>query len=96
MDGGLYDRFFLHEAHVRIARLEQFLAARFDKLYERGGRTAKRLDLRHPASVMQERFDDQEIQIKKLAKFDVGKEEELKRLSVYEFLFHLSVIREED
>ena len=45
---------------------------------------------------MQEFLDEQSIQIKKLAKFDVVKEEELKRLSVYEFLFHLSVVREED
>jgi len=45
---------------------------------------------------MQERFDDQEIQVKKMAKFDVAKEQELKRLSVYEFLFHLMAVREED
>jgi len=45
---------------------------------------------------MQEFLDEQEIQIKKLAKYDIAKEEEFKRLSVYEFLFHLSVIREED
>lgn len=96
MEGGHNDRFFLHEAHVRVIRLEQFLAARFDQLYERGGRTDKRPDLRHPASIMQERYDDQIVQVKKLAKFDIAKQEELMKLSAYEFLFHLSVIKEED
>jgi hypothetical protein len=45
---------------------------------------------------MQEFYDDQEIQIKKLAKFDIMKGEELKKLTVYEFMFHLSVIHEEE
>jgi hypothetical protein len=45
---------------------------------------------------MQEFLDEQEIQVKKLAKYDIAKEEEFKRLTTYDFLFHLSVIREED
>lgn len=45
---------------------------------------------------MQEFLDDQEIQVKKLAKFDVEKEENFKRLTVYEFLFHVSVLSEQD
>jgi hypothetical protein len=38
---------------------------------------------------MQEFLDQQEIQIKKLANFELGKEQDFKRMSVYEFLFHL-------
>jgi hypothetical protein len=38
---------------------------------------------------MQEFLDGQEIQLKKLSNFDLGKEQEYKRLSVYNFLFHL-------
>jgi hypothetical protein len=38
---------------------------------------------------MQEFLDTQEIKLKKLANFELVKEQEYKRLSVYEFLFHL-------
>lgn len=38
---------------------------------------------------MQEFLDQQEVKLKKLSNFDIGKEQEYKRLSVYEFLFHL-------
>lgn len=38
---------------------------------------------------MQEFLDQQEVQLKKLTNFDIGKEQEYKRMSVYDFLFHL-------
>lgn len=38
---------------------------------------------------MQEFLDQQEVKLKKLSNFELGKEQEYKRLSVYEFLFHL-------
>lgn len=41
---------------------------------------------------MQEFLDGQEIQIKKLSNFDLGKEQDFKRMSVYDFLFHLSAL----
>jgi len=44
---------------------------------------------------MQEFLDGQEKQIKKLSNFDIGKEMEYKRLSVYNFLFHLWSIDQE-
>jgi hypothetical protein len=34
-------------------------------------------------------LDNQEIQLKKLSNFDPGKEQEYKRMSVYNLLFHL-------
>lgn len=41
---------------------------------------------------MQEYLDDSEMQVKKIAKFDLDNEKELNRLSVYDFLFHLSAL----
>lgn len=41
---------------------------------------------------MQEFLDDNEMQVKKIAKFDLDNEKELNRLSVYDFLFHLSAL----
>lgn len=38
---------------------------------------------------MQEFLDQQEVKLKKLSNFELGKEQEFRRLSVYEFLFHL-------
>jgi hypothetical protein len=38
---------------------------------------------------MQDFEDEQEIQIKKLSNFEIGKEQEFKRMSVYDFLFHI-------
>lgn len=39
---------------------------------------------------MQEFQDGQERQVKKLCNFELGKDYEFKKLSVYEFLFHLN------
>lgn len=44
---------------------------------------------------MQEYLDDAEMQIKKIAKFELDKEKELNRLSVYEFHFHLTALLNE-
>lgn len=46
--------------------------------------------------MMQDFLDEQEIQVKKIAKFDLQEEERLKRLSVYDFLFHLQCLHDED
>lgn len=43
---------------------------------------------------MQEFYDEQNIQVKKLAKFDIEKEEAYKRMSCYEFIFHVWVLDE--
>jgi hypothetical protein len=39
---------------------------------------------------MQEFHDSQERQLKKLSNFELGKDNEFKKLSVYEFLFHIN------
>jgi len=39
---------------------------------------------------MQEFHDGQERQLKKLCNFELGKDSEFKKLSVYDFLFHLN------
>ena len=39
---------------------------------------------------MQEFHDSQERQLKKLCNFELGKESEFKKLSVYEFLSHIN------
>lgn len=39
---------------------------------------------------MQEFHDSQERQLKKLCNFELGKDSEFKKLSVYEFLFHIN------
>lgn len=44
---------------------------------------------------MQEFLDGQELQIKKLSNFDVGKEQEFKKMSVYNLLFHLLALDKE-
>jgi hypothetical protein len=44
---------------------------------------------------MQEFLDEQEIQVKKIAKFVLNEEDRLKKLSVYEFLFHLQCLHDE-
>jgi hypothetical protein len=44
---------------------------------------------------MQEFLDEQEKQVKKMAKFDLDEEDRLKKLSVYEFLFHLQCLHDE-
>ena len=41
---------------------------------------------------MQEYLDETEMQVKKIAKFDLDSEKKLNRLSVYEFLFHLQAL----
>jgi hypothetical protein len=38
---------------------------------------------------MQEFLDQQEVKLKRLSNFEIAKEQEFKRLSVYDFLFHL-------
>lgn len=38
---------------------------------------------------MQDFADESRLQIKKLAKFDIEKEEQFKRMGVEEFMFHL-------
>lgn len=38
---------------------------------------------------MQEFLDQQEVKLKKLSNFDIGKEQDYKKMSVYAFLFHL-------
>lgn len=38
---------------------------------------------------MQEFLDENEMHVKKIAKFDTAQEKQLNKLSVYEFLFHL-------
>jgi len=43
---------------------------------------------------MQEFHDLQEKQIKKLANFELGKDSDYKKLSVYEFLFHIHSLNE--
>lgn len=44
---------------------------------------------------MQEYLDELEMQVKKIAKFDLESEKELNRLSVYEFHFHLTALLSE-
>lgn len=43
---------------------------------------------------MQEFHDMQEKQIKKLSNFELGIDSEFKKLSVYDFLFHISTLNE--
>lgn len=43
---------------------------------------------------MQDFADEQREQIKKLAKFDISKEELFKRMGVEDFLFHLLILSE--
>lgn len=43
---------------------------------------------------MQDFSDDGREQIKKLAKFDIEKEEQFKRMGVEDFMFHLLVLSE--
>lgn len=43
---------------------------------------------------MQDFLDEQELQIKKIANFNIESEEQLNHLSVYEFLFHLECFHE--
>lgn len=38
---------------------------------------------------------EQAIQLKKLANFDLKKEQDLNRLPVYDFLFHLQTLHDE-
>lgn len=44
---------------------------------------------------MQDFLDETEMQVKKIAKFDLENEKELNRLSVYEFNFHLQALLDE-
>lgn len=44
---------------------------------------------------MQEFLDDADMQVKKIAKFDLENEKELNRLSVYDFNFHLQALLSE-
>ncbi len=37
-------------------------------------------------------MDEQEIQIKKLSNFEIGKEQEFKRMNVYDLLFHIMAL----
>jgi hypothetical protein len=39
---------------------------------------------------------NQEVQIKKLANFDLDEEDKLKRVSVFRFLFHLQAMHDEN
>lgn len=41
---------------------------------------------------MQEFLDESEMQVKKIAKFELENEKELNRLSVYDFNFHLQAL----
>lgn len=41
---------------------------------------------------MQDFLDETEMQVKKIAKFELDNEKELNKLSVYEFLFHLQAL----
>lgn len=43
---------------------------------------------------MQDFMDESREQIKKLAKFDIQKEEQFKRMGVEDFMFHLLIISE--
>lgn len=43
---------------------------------------------------MQDFLDESELQIKKIANFNIDAERELNRLSVYDFLFHLECYHE--
>ena len=45
-------------------------------------------------SIMQDFHDESREQIKKIAKFDIAKEELFKRMGVEDFLFHLLVLSE--
>lgn len=45
---------------------------------------------------MQEFFDNQAIQVKRLSGFDITKEQEYLRMSVYDYFFHLWVREEND
>lgn len=41
---------------------------------------------------MQDYLDETEMQVKKIAKFELESEKELNRLSVYDFHFHLQAL----
>lgn len=41
---------------------------------------------------MQDYLDETEMQVKKIAKFEIEGEKELNRLNVYEFHFHLQAL----
>ncbi len=41
---------------------------------------------------MQDFMDEQDMQIKKIAKFELDNEIQLNKLSVYDFLFHLQTL----
>lgn len=43
-------------------------------------------------SIMQEFMDDNLKQIKKLAKFDIEKEEQYQRMTVNDFMMHISIL----
>ena len=43
---------------------------------------------------MQEFADESREQIKKIAKFDITKEEQFKRMGVEDFMFHLLILSE--
>jgi hypothetical protein len=45
---------------------------------------------------MQDFSDEQREQIKKLAKFDIEKEEQYKRMGVEDFMFHLLILSENE
>jgi hypothetical protein len=84
--------FFLRQTNERIVRLERFVKARFAELYREQPRYTARLDYRDARAINQEFLDQQEAQIKKLANFEIGKEQEFRRMRVYDFLFHLHAL----
>lgn len=46
--------------------------------------------------MMQDYQDEQEIQVKKLAKFDVEREIFYRKMPVYDYLFHISALKNEE
>lgn len=84
--------FFFNQAHARIVRTERYFRNIFERLYQSTGRNNKSVDLRDARSIIGEYINEQGQQLKRIANFDLDKEEKLRRIAIYDYLYHLQAL----
>ncbi len=86
-------QFFFDEAYRRVIESSQYLRRIFSEIYQGGGEYNKRPDLRARESIVGEFIKEREIELKKVADYNLEQEEILRRMSWFDFNFHILALK---
>lgn len=87
--------FFFDEAHRRIVASEGYISRIFRGIHSDYGGDNTGVDLRAAESITGEYIKDMDIQMKQIADFDIQEEDQLRKMSWFDYNFHILALKKD-